>query len=67
MIAKHCEKNPPLSRASAQNAGRLISVSAAQADALGFAGKWGGKVLRHAEVRPGMADLGGGSQQDTKM
>jgi copper chaperone NosL len=32
-----------------------------------FAAQWGGKVLAFAEVRPEMADLGGGSQQDTRM
>lgn len=47
--------------------GPTIASFAAEADAQGFAGRWGGKVLRYAEVRPTMADLGGGAQQDTKM
>jgi copper chaperone NosL len=47
--------------------GPTIASFAAEADARGFAGQWGGKVLRYAEVRPGMADLGGGSAHDTKM
>lgn len=47
--------------------GPTIASFAAEADAQGFAGQWGGKVLRYAEVRPDMADLGGGSQADTKM
>jgi copper chaperone NosL len=47
--------------------GPTIASFAAQADAQKFAGQWGGKVLQFAEVKPGMADLGGGSQHDTKM
>ena len=47
--------------------GPTIASFSAQADAQVFAGKWGGKVLPYAEVRPGMADLGGGSQHDTQM
>lgn len=47
--------------------GPTIASFVAQADAEGFAGKWGGKVLRFAEVRPEMADLGGGASHDTKM
>ena len=47
--------------------GPTIASFAADADAQAFAGRWGGKVLRFAEVRPGMADLGGGSQHDARM
>jgi copper chaperone NosL len=47
--------------------GPTIVSFAAEADARAFAGQWGGKVLRFAEVRPEMADLGGGASQDTKM
>lgn len=47
--------------------GPTIASFAAQDAAQRFAGEWGGKVLPFAEVRPEMADLGGGSQHDTKM
>lgn len=40
---------------------------AAEADAQTFTATHGGKVLRFAEVRPEMADLGGGGLHDTKM
>lgn len=36
-------------------------------DAHKFAGEYGGKVLRFAEVKPEMADLGGGSAHDKHM
>jgi copper chaperone NosL len=47
--------------------GPTIASFAAQADAQKFAGQWGGKVLQFAEVKPDMADLGGGAQHDGKM
>lgn len=40
---------------------------AAEADAQKFAAAHGGKVLRFAEVKPEMADLGGGALHDAKM
>lgn len=40
---------------------------AAEADAQKFTAGHGGKVLRFAEVRPEMADLGGGALHDTRM
>ena len=47
--------------------GPTIASFAADADAQAFAGRWGGKVLRFAEVRPEMADLRGGAAHDAKM
>jgi copper chaperone NosL len=47
--------------------GPTIASFAAEADARKFVTEFGGKVLRYAEVKPGMADLGGGSSHDTKM
>ncbi|NRF70957.1 nitrous oxide reductase accessory protein NosL [Aquincola sp. S2] len=32
-----------------------------------FAAKWGGKVLRYADIKPEMADLSGGARHDVKM
>ena len=47
--------------------GPTIASFAAEPDARKFAAEFGGKVLRYAEVKPDMADLGGGASQDTKM
>lgn len=47
--------------------GPTIASFAREADAQKFAVQWGGKVLRFGEVRPQMADLGGGSRHDAKM
>jgi copper chaperone NosL len=47
--------------------GPTIASFAAEADAKKFAVEYGGKVLRFAEVKPDMADLGGGAQQDKHM
>ena len=47
--------------------GPTIVSFTAEVDAQRFAGQWGGKVLRYAEVRPEMADLRGGAAHDTKM
>lgn len=47
--------------------GPTIASFAAEADAKKFASEYGGKVLPYAEVKPEMADLGGGAGQDTKM
>jgi copper chaperone NosL len=47
--------------------GPTIASFAAEADARKFAAEYGGKVLRYADVKPEMADLGGGAVHDTKM
>jgi len=47
--------------------GPTLPSFAVETDAQGFASRWGGKVLRFAEVRPEMADLGGGAVHDVKM
>lgn len=47
--------------------GPTIASFVQQADATRFKGEWGGQVLRFAEVKPNMADLGGGAVNDTKM
>lgn len=47
--------------------GPTIASFAAEADARTFASEYGGKVLRYAEVKPEMVDLGGGALHDTKM
>lgn len=47
--------------------GPTIASFAAEADAKKFAVEYGGKVLRFAEVKPDMADLGGGAQHDKQM
>jgi copper chaperone NosL len=47
--------------------GPTFASFAGQAAANEFAGRHGGKVLRFAEVKPEMADLSGGAQQDTRM
>jgi copper chaperone NosL len=47
--------------------GPTIASFAAEPDAGKFAAEFGGKVLRYAEITPGMADLRGGASHDTKM
>ncbi len=47
--------------------GPTIASFAQETDARKFAGQFGGKVLRFAEVKPEMADLGGGSGHDARM
>ena len=47
--------------------GPTIASFVQEADARKFAEQFGGKVLRFAEVKPEMADLGGGSGQDGRM
>jgi copper chaperone NosL len=47
--------------------GPTIASFAQEADAQKFVKEYGGKVLRFAEVKPEMADLGGGSVQDARM
>ncbi|HWP11203.1 MAG TPA: nitrous oxide reductase accessory protein NosL, partial [Ramlibacter sp.] len=47
--------------------GPTIASFAAEPDARKFAAEFGGKVLRYAEVKPDMADLGGGALHDTRM
>lgn len=47
--------------------GPTIASFAAEADATGFAGRHGGKVLRFAQVTPDMVVLDGGVLRDQKM
>lgn len=47
--------------------GPTIASFAQKIDAQKFAGQWGGKVLRFAEVNPEMVDLSGGALHDGKM
>ena len=47
--------------------GPTIASFAQEADAARFAAEYGGKVLRFADVKPGMVDLSGGALHDTKM
>ena len=47
--------------------GPTIASFVQEADARRFAAEYGGKVLRFAEVKPEMADLGGGAGQDARM
>lgn len=47
--------------------GPTIASFAQEADARKFAAEFGGKVLHFAEVKPEMADLGGGARQDGRM
>ncbi|WP_375138937.1 nitrous oxide reductase accessory protein NosL [Azohydromonas caseinilytica] len=47
--------------------GPTFASFAAEAEARKFATEHGGKVLRFADVKPEMADLGGGSQHDKHM
>lgn len=47
--------------------GPTIASFVQETDARKFAAEFGGKVLRFAEVKPEMADLGGGAKQDGRM
>ncbi len=47
--------------------GPTIASFAQEADAQHFAGEYGGRVLRYADIRPEMVDLSGGAQHDMKM
>ncbi len=47
--------------------GPTLAAFASQADADKFVATYGGKVLKFAEVKPDMVDLGGGSSHDGKM
>lgn len=47
--------------------GPTIASFAQEPDAKKFAEQWGGKLLRYAEVKPGMVDLSGGALHDSKM
>lgn len=47
--------------------GPTIASFAQEADATQFASRWGGKVMRFAEVKPDMVDLSGGALHDTRM
>lgn len=47
--------------------GPTFASFATEADAKRFAGEFGGKVVRYAEVKPEMADLSGGALHDTRM
>ena len=47
--------------------GPTIGSFAQEADAKKFAGEYGGKVLRFAEITPAMVDLSGGALHDTRM
>ena len=47
--------------------GPTVASFAQESDAQKFAGQWGGKILRYAEVKPEMVDLSGGALHDGKM
>ena len=47
--------------------GPTIASFAQELDAKKFVQQWGGKLLRYAEVKPGMVDLSGGALHDSKM
>ncbi len=47
--------------------GPTIASFAQQADATKFAGEYGGKVLRFADIQRDMVDLSGGALHDTRM
>lgn len=47
--------------------GPTIGSFAQEADAKKFAGEYGGKVLRFAEITPAMVDLSGGALHGTRM
>ncbi len=47
--------------------GPTIASFAQEPDAKKFAERWGGKLLRYAEVKPEMVDLSGGALHDSKM
>lgn len=47
--------------------GPTLASFTREADAQAFAGQFGGRVLKFAEVTPDMADLSGGAQHDGRM
>jgi len=47
--------------------GPTIASFAQEAEAQKFAGQWGGKLLRYAEIKADMVDLSGGALHDTRM
>lgn len=47
--------------------GPTIASFALEADAKQFAEKWGGKVMRFADIKLDMVDLSGGALHDSKM
>lgn len=47
--------------------GPTIASFSLESDAQAFIAKWGGKLLRYAEVTPNMVDLSGGALNDTRM
>lgn len=47
--------------------GPTIASFGQEAEAQKFATLWGGKLLRYAEIKPGMVDLSGGALHDTRM
>ena len=47
--------------------GPTIASFAQEAEAKKFAGQWGGKLLRYAEIKPEMVDLSGGALHDSRM
>jgi len=47
--------------------GPTIAPFGTEEGARRFAGEYGGRVLRYAEVRPDMVDLSGGALHDTRM
>lgn len=47
--------------------GPTAASFADEASAKVFAQQWGGRVLRYAEISPGMVDLTGGALHDTRM
>jgi copper chaperone NosL len=47
--------------------GPTIASFLLESDAQAFIAKWGGKLLRYADVTAEMADLSGGAMNDTRM
>jgi copper chaperone NosL len=47
--------------------GPTIGSFAQEADAQAFLQKWGGKLVRFADLKPDMVDLSGGALHDSKM
>lgn len=47
--------------------GPTLASFASEADAQRFAAQWGGTVLRYADIKPEMVDLGGGAKADSRM
>lgn len=47
--------------------GPTIASFSQESDAKKFAGEWGGKLYRYAEIKPDMVDLSGGALHDSRM